>query len=92
MKKFILTSIFLLTIISLDAKEVTDKFDLSFTNIEIFHKEVSPAFKINSKISDLIDLTLIYANNLIAKSLVERPVDTKNPKAQSFYLSMNYRF
>ena len=92
MKKFILTSIFLLTIISLDAQEVTDKFSLGFTNVEIFHKEISPAFKIDSKISEFIEFTFIYANNLTKKSLFKRPINVENPKAQTLYLSMNYRF
>ncbi len=94
MKKLILILLLLLSIISLDAKEVEVKntFDLSFTGIEIFYKEISPAFKISSKVSNLIDFTLIYANNLITKSLLKRPVDMRNPKAQSLYVSMNYRF
>ncbi|NPA60593.1 MAG: hypothetical protein GXO30_09080 [Epsilonproteobacteria bacterium] len=92
MKKSILASALFFVILSLDAKEVTDTFNLSFTNVEIFHQEIAPAFKVDSHISNIVDFTVMYANNLITKSSLERPMDVKNPKAQNLYLSMNYKF
>jgi hypothetical protein len=92
MKKLLPLAVLLLGISSLDAQERSNSFNLGFTNIEIFHQEISPAFKINSKVSDSFDFTILYANNFISKSSLKRPKDVENPKAQNLYLSMNYRF
>jgi hypothetical protein len=81
--------------VTLCAKDFQKEFmSLSFTNIEIFNKEIVPSFglELSPKVLNRFDFMIAYANNLFTKNKLEILQNMRNPKMQNVYVGLNYKF
>ena len=96
MKNIILIGLLFFASVSLSARDFQKNFmSVSFTNIEIFNKEIVPSLglRISPKVLNRFNFMVSYANNLLSKkNRLQILRDIKNPKIQNIYLSLNYRF
>ena len=95
MKTIILISMMLFTSVTLSAKDFHKEFmSLSFTNVEIFNKEIVPSLgvEISPEILDRFDFMIAYANNLFTENKLEILQNRQNPKMQNIYITLNYKF
>jgi hypothetical protein len=95
MKATVIAVMIFLSSSALSAKDIKKEFmSLSFTNIEIFNKEIVPSFglELSPRVLNRFDFMIAYANNLFTKNKLEILQNMRNPKMQNIYVSLNYKF
>lgn len=94
MKTILVLTVMLFASVSLSAQDSNKELILSFTNIEVFNKEVVPALNIDLKPESLdgFDFVFAYVDEFFIKKNMQLPSEIENPQMQNIYIALNYRF